>query len=106
MRFVQWKQSNSPGEAGVTVGTTPDGGAPAGTGVALVGGAAWAGVVRPGGTGGDDQASAQSPVRVGQVGQESNLRNRSPAGRDDIFAPGRRPLHRSFRDHALAVWLR
>jgi len=59
MSFFLRKLSNSLGEAGVTVGTTPDGGAPAGTGVAFSGGAAWAGVVRPGGTGGDGQAPAQ-----------------------------------------------
>jgi hypothetical protein len=38
--FFLRKRSNSLGEAGVTVGTTPDGGVPAGTGVAIVRGAA------------------------------------------------------------------
>ena len=56
MSFFLRKLSNSLREAAVPVGTTPDGGALAGTGVAIIGGAAWAGVVRPGGTGGDGQA--------------------------------------------------
>jgi hypothetical protein len=59
MSFVLRKLSNSPGEAGVIVGTTEDGGVEAGTGVAITGGAAWAGVVLPGGAGGDGQASAR-----------------------------------------------
>jgi hypothetical protein len=67
-------------------GTTSDGEAPAGTGVALAGGAAWAGVVRPGGTAGDGRATAQSRVRQGEVGPESNVRNPTRAGRDHLFA--------------------
>ena len=80
MRFVLRKQFNSLGEAGVTVGTTADGGAAAGTGVATIGGAAWAGVVRPAGMDGDGQATArwlahppfglQLLVHRLQVGQE------------------------------------
>jgi hypothetical protein len=46
-------------EAGVTAGTTPDGAAADGTGVAIIGGAVWAGAVRPAGTGGDGQVSAR-----------------------------------------------
>jgi hypothetical protein len=60
MSFFFRKPSNSPLEAADTVGTTPDGGAPAGTSAAFNGGAAWAGVVRSGGKGGDDQALARS----------------------------------------------
>jgi hypothetical protein len=59
MSFFLPKLSNSPGKAGVTVGTTPAGGDPAGTGVAFVRGVAWAGAVLPGGTGGDGQATVQ-----------------------------------------------
>jgi hypothetical protein len=55
MSFFLRKLFNSLGEVGVTVGTTTDGGVPAGTGVAFVRGAALAGVVRPGGTDGDGQ---------------------------------------------------
>jgi len=79
------------------VGTTADGGAPAGTGVAFVRGAARAGVVRPGGTGGDGQANPQEYVRRGpvgrefvrrrQVGQDSNVRNRSLLRGDDLDGP-------------------
>ena len=68
----------------------PDGEARAGTGVALVGGAAGAGVVRLGGTAGDGQAIGQWRVRPSQIGRVSNVRdhsrNHSLAGRDDPFA--------------------
>jgi hypothetical protein len=68
--FFLRKLSNSLGEAGVTVGTTADGGALAGTGVAIVRGAAWAGVVRSGGTGGGGQATTKED-------RESNVRDHS-----------------------------
>ncbi len=55
----------------------PDGAAPAGTGVAINCGAAWAGVVRAGGTDGGRQATALEFVRRRQTGQVSNVRNRS-----------------------------
>jgi hypothetical protein len=84
------KPSNSLGEASVTVGTTPDGGAPAGTGVGFSGGAAWAGVVRPGGTAGDGQVMAREFVRRSQVGRESNVRNRSLRRGHDLLGRGRR----------------
>jgi hypothetical protein len=58
MSFLLPKQSNSYGEDGVSVGTTPDGAAPAGIGVGFNGGAVWAGVVRSGGEGGDGRAAA------------------------------------------------
>lgn len=44
-RFSIRKRPSSPGEAGVSAGTMPDGEAPDGTGAALIDGAAWAGVV-------------------------------------------------------------
>jgi hypothetical protein len=77
MSFLLRKLSNSRGEAGVTVGTAPDGGAPAGIGVAISGGAAWAGVVHSGGTGGEGQAIAQEFARRDRARRESNVRNRS-----------------------------
>jgi hypothetical protein len=58
MSFLLRSLFNSFGEDGVSVGTTPDGAAPAGIGVGFNGGAAWAGVVRSGGEGGDGQAAA------------------------------------------------
>ena len=91
------KLSNSLGEVGVTVGTTTDGGAPAGTGVAFVRGAARAGVVRPGGTGGDGQEYVRRDradrelVRRRQVGREYNVRkhshNHSLLRGDDLDGP-------------------
>lgn len=105
------KPSNSAGEASATAGTTGDGEAPVGTGVASTGGAARVGVVRPGGTAGDGRARAQSRVRRAQVdrgsqiGREANVRDHSqshfPAGVDDLFARGRSALRRSLRDAAL-----
>jgi hypothetical protein len=58
MSFFLRKLSNLPGEAGVTVGTTPDGGVPAGIGAVIACGADWAGVVRSGGMVGAGQATA------------------------------------------------
>ena len=69
------KRSSSCGTGGVIVGTTADGVAPAGTGVASIGGAARAGAVPPGGAGGD-----------GRVGQDSNLREHSQLRLGDPFA--------------------
>jgi len=83
MSLFLLKLSNSLGEVGVTVGTTADGGAPAGTGVAFVRGAARAGVVRPGGTVGDGQEyvrrgrAGRELARRPQVGRDSNVRNHS-----------------------------
>jgi hypothetical protein len=93
MSFCLRKLSNSLGEVSVTVGTTADGAAPAGTGVAFVRGAARAGVVRPGGTGGAGQARPREYVRLGRAGRElvrrrqivrdSNVRYHSlPRGHD------------------------
>lgn len=81
MRLVLRKPSNSCGEAGVTVGPTPDGAAQAGIGVVPIGGAAWVGVVRAGGTGGDRQA-----VRRSRVGRDFNVRYPSLRRTDDVFA--------------------
>lgn len=88
MRLFLRNLSNSLREADVTVGTTADGGAQAGTGVAIVGGAAWAGVVRSGGTGGDGQAGGQCLVRRSRVGRECNVRNHFLLllRGDDVFA--------------------
>jgi hypothetical protein len=69
MSFFLRKLSNLPGEAGVTVGTTPDGGVPAGIGAVIACGADWAGVVRSGGTVGAGQA--------GRAGRESSARDHS-----------------------------
>jgi hypothetical protein len=93
--FVLLKLSNSLGEANVTVGTTPDGGAPAGTSVAFERGAAGAGVVRPDGTGGDGQALAVRVfVRRGHLGRECSVRvhyrNHYLVGADDLFPRCRR----------------
>jgi len=85
------KPSNSGGKASVTVGTTLDGGAPAGTDVAFVRGAAWAGAVPPGGTGGDGQATAHQLVGRGQVGRECTVRNHSLLQGHDLCARGRTP---------------
>jgi hypothetical protein len=69
MSSISPRPSSLFGGASVTVGITPDGEAPAGTGVASVRGAAWAGVVRSGGAGGDGQDFVR-PVGPDQVGRE------------------------------------
>jgi hypothetical protein len=89
MNLLPSRRSSSFGEATVTAGTTPDGEAPAGTGVASVGGAAWAGVVQWGGAGGDGQDSARWLVRRGRVGRES-VRNHCLLRGHDLSARGRR----------------
>src|SRR5262245_19903819 len=70
MRLAWRRLFNSSGEAIVIAGTPPDGAAPAGTGVVLIGDAAWAGVVRPAGTDGDGQ-SARWLVRRGRARRQS-----------------------------------
>jgi hypothetical protein len=71
MTLVRSKPSNSGGAAGVTVGTISDGVARGGTNVVSLQGAAWAGVVRLAGTGGDRQAApSQDLVRRDQVGRD------------------------------------
>jgi hypothetical protein len=98
------KLSNSCGKASDTVGTTPDGAAPVGTGVAFARGAAWAGAVRPAGTGGDGQAPAEQLVRRGRVGRESTDRSHFLLGGHNLFCPwpeaGRDGLRQLYRNLA------
>ena len=99
MSLVSRKLSNSHGEVDVTVGTATDGGAPAGTNAASGHGAAWAGVVRSGGTAGDGLAVAgQESVRPGREAQ-AGLDVRGHSLRiHDLFAGdrGRQPERMTF----------
>jgi hypothetical protein len=103
MTFVSPKPSNSGGTADVTVGTTLDGGAPVGTDVAFVRGAAWAGAAPPGGTGGDGQATAQQRVGRGQVGRECTVRNHSPLDGHDLCARSH-TLAETGPDRCIEIW--
>jgi hypothetical protein len=104
------KLSNSGGEATVTVGTVADGAGPAGTGAALIGGAALAGVVRRDGTDGGIQAArwldrrgqaARWPVLRGQAGLESSVRDRFPRGCQVSREPDHFPAGHDVARHAL-----
>src|ERR1051325_4910222 len=101
MSSLPWRRCSSIGEGTVTAGTLADGAAPAGIGVGSAGGAAWAGVVRADGTGGDRRCThrcRRSLVRR-TIGRESIVRpiGRACSGRGRCGRRGREKATAPFR---------